>query len=50
MNHIGLGVMDLRELPGVEMTVVEPEKRPYFYSVIGRMENTRSPFVGEIDN
>ena len=50
MNHIGLGVMDLRELSGVEMTMVEPGKRPYFYSVIGSMENTRSPFVGEIDN
>ena len=50
MNHIGLGVMDLRELPGVETTMVEPGKRPYFYNVIGSMENTRSPFVGEIDN
>ena len=50
VNHIGLGVMDLRELPGVETTMVEPGKRPYFYSVIGSMENTRSPFVGEIDN
>ena len=50
VNHIGLGVMDLCELPGVETTMVEPGKRPYFYSVIGSMEDTRSPFVGEIDN
>ena len=42
--------MDLRELPGVETTMVELGKRPYFYSVIGSMEDTRNPFVGEIDN
>ena len=42
--------MDFRELPGVETTMVEPGKRPYFYSVIGSMEDTRSPFLGEIDN
>ena len=46
VNHIGLGVMDLRELPGVETTMVEPGKRPYFYSVIGSMENTRSHLLG----
>ena len=50
MNHIGLGVMNLCELLGVETTMVEPGKRPYFYSVIGSMEDTRRPFVGKIDN
>ena len=46
--EIGLAVVDMRELPGVEDALLEEKWPPYFYSVMGAFEKRGSPLFAEV--
>nr|PNR39184.1 hypothetical protein PHYPA_019462 [Physcomitrium patens] len=43
-RDIGLGIIDLRELPGVEDDLIEQNTIPYFHQVLAALEKNRSPY------
>nr|PNR52963.1 hypothetical protein PHYPA_009338 [Physcomitrium patens] len=43
-RDIGLGIIDLRELPGVEDVLIEQNTVPYFHQVLAALEKNRSPY------
>ena len=47
-NEIGVGVVDMRELPGVEDALPGAKSIPYFYSVLAALEKRRSPLFAEV--
>ena len=46
--EIGLAVVDLRELPGVEDALPDEKSTPYFYSVMGALEKRATPLFAEV--
>ena len=46
--EIGLAVVDLRELPGVEDAFPDEKSTPYFYSVMAAFEKRGSPLFVEV--
>ena len=46
--EIGLAVVDLRELPGVEDALSDEKSTPYFYSVMAAYEKRGSPLFAEV--
>ena len=47
-NEFGLGVVDMRELLGVEDGLPGAKSIPYFYSVFAALEKRRSPLFAEV--
>ena len=47
-NEIGVGVVDMRELLGVEDTLPGAKSIPYFYSVLAALEKRRSPLFAKV--
>ena len=45
---IGLAVVDLRELPGVEDALPDGKSTPYFYSVMAAFEKRATPLFAEV--
>nr|PNR26859.1 hypothetical protein PHYPA_030340 [Physcomitrium patens] len=43
-RDIGLGIIDLRELSGVEDDLIEQNTVPYFHQVLAALEKNRSPY------
>ena len=46
--RLGFGVVDMRELPGVEDALPSAKSIPYFYSVLVALEKQRSPLFAEV--
>nr|PNR27966.1 hypothetical protein PHYPA_028558 [Physcomitrium patens] len=46
-RDIGLGIIDLRELPGVEDDLIEQNTVPYFHQVLAALEKNRSPYFAD---
>ena len=46
--EIGLAVVDMRELSGIEDVLLEEKWTPYFYSVMGAFEKRGSPLFVEV--
>ena len=46
--EIGLAVVDLRELPGVEDALPDEKSTPYFYSVMAAFEKRATPLFAEV--
>ena len=46
--EIGLAILDMRELPGVEDALLEEMWIPYFYSVMEAFEKQGSPLFVEV--
>ena len=49
-ESIKLGIIDLRELPGVQDFEVAEGTLPFFFAVLAAMEEKRSPHIGDINN
>ena len=47
-NEIGIGIVDMRELPGVEDVLPGTKSIPYFYSMLAALEKQRSPLFAEV--
>ena len=47
-SEIGLAVVDLRELPGVEDALPDEKSTPYFYSVMAAFEKRATPLFAEV--
>ena len=47
-SKIGLGVVDLRELLGVEDALPDEKSTPYFYSVMAAFEKRATPLFAEV--
>ena len=47
-SEIGLAVVDLRELPGVEDALPDEKSTLYFYSVMAAFENRATPLFVEV--
>ena len=47
-SEIGLGVVDLREFPGVEDVLPDEKSSPYFYSVMAAFEKRATPLFAEV--
>ena len=47
-NEIGLGVVEMRELPGVEDSLLDAKSISYFYFVFVALVKQRSPLFIEI--
>ena len=47
-SEIGLGVVDLKELPGVEDALPDEISTPYFYSVMAAFEKRATPLFAEV--
>ena len=47
-DEIGLGVIDLQELPGVEDILPEQRSVPYFYYILGALEKRKTPLFVEV--
>ena len=47
-DEIGLVVVDLRELPGVEDALPDEKSTSYFYSVMGASEKRATPLFAEV--
>ena len=47
-SEIELGVVDLRELPGVEDALPDEKSTPYFYSVMAAFEKRATPLFDEV--
>ena len=45
---IGLAVVDLRELPGIEDALPDEKSTPYFYSVMAAFEKRATPLFAEV--
>nr|PNR63283.1 hypothetical protein PHYPA_001708 [Physcomitrium patens] len=46
-RDIGLGIIDLRELPGVEDDLIEQNTVLYFHQVLAALEKNRSPYFAD---
>ena len=46
--EIGLAVVDLRELPGVEDALPDEKSTPYFYSLMAAFEKRATPLFAEV--
>nr|PNR52876.1 hypothetical protein PHYPA_009251 [Physcomitrium patens] len=46
-RDIGLGIIDLRELPRVEDDLIEQNTVPYFHQVLAALEKNRSPYFAD---
>ena len=46
--EIGLAVVDLRDLPGVEDALPDEKSTPYFYSVMAAFEKRATPLFAEV--
>ena len=47
-SEIGLAIVDLRELSGVEDVLPDEKSTPYFYSVMGALEKRATPLFAEV--
>ena len=47
-NEIGVGIVDMRELPRVEDVLSGAKSIPYFYSMLADLEKQRSPLFAEV--